>query len=109
LGPAGTPGDPVALLRAVETIEAYCLQVLDFEAELARIEPPELFQAAHRSFKGIGSAAVGTFEQLAGKWSSAVRELESGSRQFNVDVMLRLPQIEQASVEIAKASRQIGP
>ncbi|MFG3593077.1 restriction endonuclease [Bradyrhizobium sp. RDI18] len=104
LGPPGTPADPVRLLRAVETLEGYCLESLDFEIELARIEPPDAFRTVHESFRGIGATAVAVFEAFANKWSEALRGVEDGSREFDVHVKFELPQLTKAADELEKVN-----
>lgn len=97
LGPLGIPGDPVALLRAVETFEGFCLEVFDFETEAARTEPPEEFRGVHNALEGIGSAAVALFETFDQKWSTALRGIEKGSRDF---VILKLPQLADETAKV---------
>jgi restriction system protein len=104
LGPSGGPGDPVALLRAVETIEAFCLEALDFETEAARIEAPEEFRGVNDAIVGIGSAAVAYFETVSQRWSTAVRGIENGSRNFAVHMILELPQLERMAEEMEKVN-----
>jgi hypothetical protein len=104
LGPPGAPADLAQLLQAVETLEGYVLEALDFEMEVARIEPPEAFRAVHETFTGIGAAAVTVLEAFADRWSAALRALEDGSREFDVHVKFELPQLTRAADELEKVN-----
>ncbi len=80
------------------------MEALDFDMEVARIEPPEAFRAVHESFSGIGAAAVTVLEAFANKWSAALRAVEDGSRDFNVHVKFELAQLTRAADELEKVN-----
>lgn len=102
LGLASAAADASSLLSAVKVFEGFCLQILDFEATLARIEPPLPFRAAHECIRGAGSSAVALFETFSGNWSAGLRRLETGNREFDVHLRIEVPELIRVLQELEK-------
>lgn len=75
-GPPGNPGDAVKILYAVKKIAHACNELLDWEADLRSIIPPQAFLALKERMKGWTSQLLAEMERL-------VEELGKPFRQPN--------------------------
>jgi Protein of unknown function (DUF4236) len=106
LGKPGEPGNPILMLRTINTLFGACGSFGAFERDLCAADPPKEMVVLKESLEGITASIAGTLERFSEQWNEAVDGLLKGSHEFNVKLVFTAPpQIGQFVAEMKKIGK----
>jgi hypothetical protein len=105
LGEPGVSGDAIKMLNNVNFLFGHCRRFLIFELVLSAADIPSGFQGLKAAFRGITLSMVYFVEELRNEWTRNVEALRNGSHSFDIKVTLSSPQLQKASEEIDRITK----
>jgi hypothetical protein len=94
LGPKGVEGNPQEINRACKLLGQAATRLIEWEEEIAFVDPPEYWDDAHALLKGAGGSQIGKILAVKTSIHQVVEWLESGQtgpKTIEHTVLIDLP------------------
>lgn len=81
-GKPGESGDPLQILRAVNTLMGYCRGFLNWEIEVCSAEPPVTMRPLRDTLRGMTGSIIGDVKRGTDELARAIADVRGGSKEF---------------------------